>query len=589
MINAAMGKACSEKSVSPPKLMESVMRALNKLVFISLLLQSGALFAAADTIFLGGPIVTVNPANEEVQALAVQDGKIVAVGTENDVKAKWLDPNTKVIDLQGKTLMPGFVEPHVHIVLTSMVEGLWMDLSNFTLPYDTVETISQRLKDQIKKLPPGAWLAGFGVDPSRTTPFMAELTADILDKVSTQVPIFIINQSGHIGYVNHKAMEIAGVTDKTPNPPGGGVYVKDAQGKLTGVLIEPPTYLPFQAKMPVPTAAELVQAMRKTTARMASKGITTSAEITVGANLGLENELQLFKAVTANEGLPIRVRAYLYGPAIPAGFTAIKPNDGDERLRFIGVKFLSDGSTQGLTAALNEPYLYPKGTTSRGNLDYKDEELFNLMKPYFDQGWQISIHANGSRAIEQTLNNYTKLLAGNADPASRRLRIEHFTINTSDQITRAKQLGVVPGFTIGHVDYWGEAFHNHIVGADRANRIDPSASLKKEGVHFAYHSDSPVSPYGPLRYISQGVTRLWQLPPRKVLGPDERVTVDDAIRAVTIDAEYQMMSDDKIGSLEVGKHADFVVLDKNPRQTDPEQIANISVRETWVGGKKQSW
>ncbi len=564
------------------------MRIIKKIIFIALSLQSGLIFAAADTVFLGGPIVTVNAKNEEVQALAVQNGKIVAVGKETEVKKKWIDKDTKVIDLHGQTLMPGFVEPHIHIVLTSMVEGLWLDLSNFTLPYDTLDTLSQKLKAQLKTVPAGGWLAGFGVDPSRTTPFMAELNADTLDKVSTEVPIFIINQSGHIGYVNHKAMELAGVTDQTPNPPGGGIYVKDAQGKLTGKLIEPPSYLPFQAKMPPPTEAELVQAMKKTTSKMAATGITTSAEISLGANLGLDNETRLFKSLTANEGLPLRVRAYLYGPAIPKGFDAIKPNDGDDRLRFIGVKFLSDGSTQGLTAALNEPYIYPVGTTQRGDLDYKDEEIFDLMKPYFDQGWQISVHANGSRAIEQTLNNYEKLLAGNVHPETRRLRIEHFTINTSEQVKKAKQLGVVPGFTIGHVDYWGEAFHNHIVGAERANRIDPSASFKKAGARFAYHSDSPVSPYGPLRYISEGASRVWQLPPQKVLGPEERVSVDDAIRAVTINAAYQLMADDKIGSLEVGKLADFVILDKNPRKTAAEQIANIQVKETWVGGKKQN-
>jgi predicted amidohydrolase YtcJ len=567
---------------------ECALRIIKKIIFIALSLQSGLIFAAADTVFLGGPIVTVNAKNEEVQALAVQNGKIVAVGKEAEVKKQWIDKDTKVIDLHGQTLMPGFVEPHVHIVLTSMVEGLWLDLSNFTLPYDTIDTLSQKLKVQLKSVPAGGWLAGFGVDPSRTTPFMAELNADTLDKVSTEVPIFIINQSGHIGYVNHKAMELAGVTDQTPNPPGGGIYVKDAQGKLTGKLIEPPSYLPFQAKMPPPTEAELVQAMKKTTSKMAATGITTSAEISLGANLGLDNETRLFKSLTANEGLPLRVRAYLYGPAIPKGFDAIKPNDGDDRLRFIGVKFLSDGSTQGLTAALNEPYIYPMGTTQRGDLDYKDEEIFDLMRPYFDQGWQISIHANGSRAIEQTLNNYEKLLAGNVHPETRRLRIEHFTINTSEQVKKAKQLGVVPGFTIGHVDYWGEAFHDHIVGAERANRIDPSASFKKAGARFAYHSDSPVSPYGPLRYISEGAARVWQLPPQKILGPKERVSVDDAIRAVTINAAYQLMADDKIGSLEVGKLADFVILDKNPRKTAAEQIANIQVKETWVGGKKQN-
>ena len=574
-----------------PAIPEAAMIRLSKKLLISALFFYGSwAHAAADLVFVGGPIVTVNAKNEEAQALATKDGKIVAVGLEADIRKNWVDQKTQVIDLRGQTLMPGFVEPHVHIVLTAMVEGLWLDLSNFSLPYDTIETLSEKLRAALKTVPPGGWLAGFGVDPSRTSPFMAELTVEVLDKVSKDVPIFIINQSGHIGYVNSKAFGLAGVNNQTPNPPGGGIYVKDEKGNLTGKLIEPPSYVPFQAKMPVPTQQELIQAMRNTTKRLATKGVTTSAEITVGANLGLENEIGLYKYLLANGGLPVRVRAYLYGSAIPKGFQGVKPNEGDDLFRYVGVKFISDGSTQGLTAALNEPYAYPAGTTFRGDLNYKDEQLLATMKPYFDQGWQISVHANGSRAVEQTLNNYAKLLDGNSQPEKRRLRIEHFTVTTPEQLIKTKQLGVVPGFTIGHVHYWGQAFNDQILGAPRAECIDPSASLKKEGVRFAYHSDSPVSPYGPLKYITQGVTRVWQSPlQRKVLGPNERISVDDAIRAVTIDAAYQMMSDDKIGSLEVGKLADFVVLEKNPRATFAEQIGDIKVVQTWVGGKRQEW
>ena len=566
------------------------MRLCKQLVMISLIGYSSLIFSGADTVFMGGPIVTVNDRNEEVQAIAVKDGKIVALGSESDIKKSWIDQTTKVIDLKGQTLMPGFVEPHVHIVFTSIAEGLWLNLSNFTLPYDTLETISEKLKAGLKNVPPGGWLAAFGVDPSRSSPFMAELSVEVLDKVSKDVPIFVVNQSGHIAYVNSKAFELAGVTNQTPNPPGGGIYVKDAQGNLTGKLIEAPSYLPFQAKMPVPTQKELVQAMRDTTKRLATKGVTTSAEITVGGNLGLENEMNLYKYLLANGGLPVRVRAYLYGGAIPSGFNAVKPNDGDDMFRFVGVKFVSDGSTQGLTAALNEPYAYPPESQWRGDLNYKDEQLFGMLKPYFDQGWQLSVHANGSRAVQQTLDNYSKLLEGNARPESRRLRIEHFTVTTPEQLVTAKKLGVVPGFTIGHVHYWGQPFNDHILGASRAECIDPSASLKKEGVRFAYHSDSPISPYGPLKYITQGVTRVWQSPlQRKVLGPNERISVDDAIRAVTIDAAYQLMSDDKIGSLEVGKLADFVVLEKNPRTTPAAQIGDIKVLQTWIAGKRQEW
>lgn len=541
---------------------------------------------AADTIFYGGPVLTVNAKNEEVQALAVQNGKIVAVGTKDSVLKNWKSDKTSVVDLKGQTLMPGFVEPHVHFIVTSLFEGLWTNLSNFNLPYDTIETLTEKLKANLKNVPAGGWLTAFGVDPSRTNPFLAELNADILDKVSTEVPIFVVNQSGHIAYVNRKAFELAGITNKTPNPVGGGVFVKDAQGNLTGKLIEPTSYLPFMAKMPQPSEAQLIGAIQSTMKKVAATGVTTASEMSVGSNLGVDQEIAIYKKLAAADALPVRVRGYLWGEALPKGNLSIKPNEGDDRLRFIGIKYIADGSTQGMTAALNAPYIHPHGTTFSGDLDYKDDEILSLMKPYFDQGWQISIHSNGDKAIDQTLNNYAKLLSGSAKPKERRLRIEHFTVNNKDQVKKAVELGVIPSFTIDHVRYWGEAFHNHLIGSERADRIDPTGDFKKAGGRFTLHSDTPVSPVGPLSYISEAVTREWQLPPTKVLGPNQRVTVDDAIRAVTIDAAYQVMSDDKVGSLEVGKQADFVVLAKNPRTTKPEEIRDIQVKETWIDGKK---
>ncbi len=563
-----------------PKLLSALFMAQCALVFAK---------GNADTIFYGGPIVTVNAQNEEAQALAVQNGKIVAVGTKDAVTKEWQADNTQVIDLKGQTLMPGFVEPHVHIIGTTVMERMWVNLSNFTLPYDTIETISQKLKAELKNVPAGGWLVAFGVDPSRTTPFMAELTADDLDRVSKDVPIFIINQSGHIGYVNHRALELAGITDTTPNPGNGGIYAKDAQGKLTGKLVEPPSYLAFMAKIPVPTQVQLVEALQGTLKMMASKGITSASEMSVGANLGVEQEVALYKAVSANNAAPIRIRGYLWAQSLPVGFNAIKPNEGDDRFRLIGVKYIADGSTQGLTAALNAPYAYPKGSKFSGDLNYQDGQILSLMKPYFDQGWQISIHSNGDKAIDQTLNNYEKLLAGNPHPQERRLRIEHFTINNESQVKKAVKMGVVPSFTIGHVDFWGEAFNDHLIGAERSKRIDPAGDFKRAGARFTLHSDSPVSPIGPLSYISEEVTREWQLPPQKVLGPTQAVTVDDAIRAITINAAYQIFADNIVGSLEVGKQADLVVLEKNPRKTSPADIRNIKVNETWLDGKRQSW
>ena len=566
------------------------MKFVPKLISTLLMAQCALVFAKgnADTIFYGGPIVTVNAKNEEVQALAVQNGKIVAVGTKDTVTKEWQSNSTKVVDLKGQTLMPGFVEPHVHIIVTSVFEGLGLNLSNFTLPYDTKETLSKKMKAALKDVPAGGWLFGFGVDPSRTTPFMAELTADDLDTVSKDVPIFIVNQSGHIGYVNHKALELAGVTDKTPNPAGGGIFVKDAKGKLTGKLVEPPSYLPFMAKMPAPTEAQLIGAIQGTLKKMASTGVTTASEMSVGGNFGVDKEVAIYKSIFAKNASPVRVRGYLFSESMPTGKTSLKPNEGDDQLRFIGIKYISDGSTQGLTAALKDPYTYPKNSKWSGALNFKDADIYASMKGFFDQGWQISTHANGDKAIEQTLNSYSKVLTGDAKAQDRRLRIEHFTVNNEAQVKKAVQLGVIPSFTIGHVDYWGSAFNNEIIGADRAKRIDPAGDFKRAGGKFTLHSDSPVSNVGPLNYISEEVTRLWQLPPQKVLGPDQAVSVDDAIRAVTIDAAYQLFADNIVGSLEVGKQADLVVLEKNPRTTPPADIRNIKVNGTWVDGKPVS-
>ena len=546
---------------------------------------AGPVGDAADTIFRGGTVVTVDERQPEVSALAVKDGRIVALGKETDVLAARRGPSTEVVDLRGRTLLPGFVEPHLHISLTAMVEDVALDLSNFALPYDTIETILDKLRARRKTLPDGAWILAFGVDPSRTEPLMAELNADLLDAVSTTNPIFVVNQSGHIAYVNHKAFEEAGVTDATPDPGNGGVYVRDAKGKLTGVLHEAPSYAAFAKKMSLASPETIADDYVNTVRKMAATGITTSSEIAMGAVMPLEQEHAMVTALSHRPDFPLRIRGYMYGTAIPKGFDAIKPGEGDDRFRMIGVKFIGDGSTQGLTAALSKPYLYPPGTTSTGTLNWKDDELLAAVKPWFDRGWQLSIHANGDRTVGQVLGVYGKLLGDDPNPAARRLRIEHFTVTTEDEVEKAAKLGILPSMTIGHVNFWGEVFHDHVLGDERASRIDPTGSLEKRGVRFSFHSDSPVSPYGPLQYVSTGASRLWQKPPRKVLGPEQRIAVDRAIRAVTLDAAYAMFMDDEVGSLEVGKRADLVLLDANPRSTDPDGIARIRVLGTWVDGK----
>ncbi len=561
------------------------MRHFNRIALAAmcLVVQTAIASGNADTIFYGGDIVTMNKAKPSAEAVAVQGGKIVKVGSLSQVKALQ-GKDTKVINLNGQTLMPGLVEPHVHIVGTAFSEEVWTNLSNFTIPHDTLDSLVKKLTDIGKGVKDGEWIAAFGVDPSRTDPFMAELTADILDKVSTTKPIFVMNQSMHIAYVNHKALELAGVNDSSPDPKGGKL-LKDSKGRLTGVVYEAPAFYLFLEKMSPPTQAVIEQAIAKVGQRLVSKGVTTSAEITVGAYLGVDKEYALLNSMAHSGKLPVRVRGYIYSNAYPATNTKYTPGEGDDVFKLIGVKIVADGSDQGLTGAMTKPYAYPAGTSNTGTLNFSEQELYNIAKPRFDEGWQLSVHSNGDRSIEQTLNVFEKLVKTPAD-AKTRLRIEHFTVPTQAQIKKAAKLGVVPGFTVGHTDYWGEAFHDHLLGPERANRIDPGASLIANGMRFAYHSDSPVSPIHPLKYASEGASRLWQVPPQKVLNANEKVSISDALKAITIDAAYQLKMDDKIGSVEKGKYADFAIVDKNPMKTDAYKIRDIEVNETWVNGQQ---
>lgn len=563
------------------------MYLLSRITIASICLLSASQIANAagnaDTIFYGGDIVTMNKAQPAAEAVAVQSGKIMKVGSLASLKALQ-GKDTKLINLNGQTLMPGLVEPHVHIIGTAFSEEIFLNLSNFTMPHDTIDGLVAKLTAYSKNFKDGEWVNAFGVDPSRTDPFMSELTADILDRVSTTKPVFVLNQSLHIAYANHKALEMAGLNDSSPNPKGG-TLLRDSKGRLTGVVYEVPAFELFLSKMPLPTQEVIEQAVAKVGQKLVSKGVTTSAEITVGGYLGVDKEYALFNAMTRNGKLPVRVRGYMYSSAYPTTNNSYKPGQGDDIFKLIGVKIVADGSNQGLTGAMSKPYDYPAGTTNTGTLNFTEQELYDLAKPRFDEGWQISVHSNGDKSIEQTLNVFSKLVKKPSDAKSR-LRIEHFTVPTEAQIDKAAKLGVVPGFTIGHTDYWGEAFHNHLIGAERADRIDPSATMIKKGMHFAYHSDSPVSPIHPLKYASEGASRLWQVAPQKVLNANEKVSINNALKAITIDAAYQLKMDDKIGSVEAGKYADFAIVNQNPMKTDAYKIRDIEVNETWVNGQQ---
>jgi len=532
-------------------------------------------------VFVGGPVLTVNPPGQ-AEALAVRDGKILAVGDRKSVLAT-AGPNTTVIDLQGHTVMPGFVEPHLHVNTTALGLASLNLLSE--QPDKPLSQVLSELRTALPQVPVGGWLVATGFDPSRTMPRFATLDVQALDLISTTVPIFVLNASGHIAYVNTKAFQLAGVSNATPNPPNGE-YVKDANGNLTGQLNEPTAYAAFESKFPPSTDAANLAGFRQALQIFSQAGVTSIGDLNTGIAFGLSKEIDYLTILSQEKGTPVRVFCYLAALAIvPNQTLPVQPGQGNDMLRFIGVKFTLDGSTQGFTAALNQPYL---NTNQNGTLDYpSNAQLLQDALPLARAGWQLSMHCNGDRALDQALDVYRQVQV--AVPASRnhRMRIEHLTVQQESQLDQLRELNLTASLTIGHVFYWGQVFFQDILGPERANRIDPCASLKTRGIRFSLNSDATTTTVEPLRYIENAVTRVPQLNPPQILGPEQRIGVDDAIRAVTLDAAYQLFMDDKIGSLEPGKLADLVILSGNPRTVDPSQLRSIKVLETYLSGQRR--
>lgn len=534
--------------------------------------------AAPDLIFTNANIRTLNHYNPTAEALSVKDGRITRVGTNDRVLAD-RGTATEVIDAKGGTILPGFIDPHVHIVMGAMLSA-FVDVRPMVC--ETIDQVMAKLRAAAAKAEPGAWLMAKGFDPS-ITKGNANITRVELDAVAPANPLFMLNASGHLAYVNSKAIELSGVTETTPDPPGGGRYFKGPNGKLTGVIAGGSSYGPFMRLMPRATPEILLAAAERELMKAASKGCTMLVDCGLGAFAG-PDELMLLKGLIAQKKSPVRLAAFMTSTNMDVWLQnpEVVPNAGDDWLRLLGFKFWSDGSNQGNTGYQRERY---KNVDSRGVLSFPADELTAGVKRAHDAGWQIAIHANGDAAIDVTLDAYEKALTANPR-VDHRHRIEHCSIAWDEHFEKMRKYGITPSFLIGHVHYWGRAFRERIFGPEKAARLDATASALKAGVRFTLHSDYDVTEIGPLRCMENAVTRIMR-DGGEVLAPDERIDVEQAIRSMTIDAAYQARMDHAVGTLDPGKYADLVVLDEDPMAVDPTRLSKISVRETWVEGVKR--
>lgn len=530
------------------------------------------------TVFIGGTILPVDSKFSQVEALAIRGQKIIAVGDEKEVLAA-AGKNVELIDLKGKILLPGFIDPHTHVVAGSVVDSI-MDYVGMAR-FGTVDEVLGHLKVMVNDTAPGEWIVVRNFDPSVQVG-ADELGFADLDPISTEHPIFLLNASGHLAYANSKAFEVAGITEDIENPPGSE-FVRDTFGKLTGVMKNNVAYGMVLNHYPAMAEVNPSDALINLLEKWSSLGLTTASELALGGLSQSPADVAILTDASKSGKLNVRIRAYpFYSIGEEAWDEAgVKPGNGDALARIAGYKLVADGSNQGYTGLQREPYLNSK---EKGLAYMSAEDLKVRAIERAKKGWHLAIHGNGDAAIDTILDACEAMREAGINLKNVRVRIEHCSILHDEQIARMKDMGISASFLIGHVHYWGVAMRDEIFGEAKAQLLDRCKSAEDAGVGFTLHSDFMVTDPNPLHMIEMAVTRRTWKEPEYILAPNEAIAVESAIRALTSEAAWQLFSDHEIGSLEVGKYADLVILDKDPRKVDPDTIKDIKVVETWMNG-----
>ena len=524
-------------------------------------------------------VITMDANKPAADTLLVQDGRIAWVGMAKDQPQGLLDNEADLqrINLQGKTVLPGFVEPHMHLPPLAMLHRFSNVGPN---RFATTEEALAQLRDDAAEVEAGEWVVGRQFDPSlQEGPDY--LTKDLLDTVSTEHPVFVYNASLHLAYCNSLALDIAGIDANTEDPPNAELG-RTESGEPNGVLKAGPAMALVARHNPKLREQNLAEACLGVFNTANRVGITTLCDQGTGTFQGV-GELALYQSLNDSGQMTARFR-YSVSQAAAAKWdeAEIEWGEGDEWVRRTGWKIVSDGSNQGRTGLQRESFV---GSDSTGMAYIEKDELDAAVEKRLRQGWAVCVHANGDAAIDRVLDAFAKAKAKGLDPAEKRCRIEHCSILHDEQIAKMQELGLSPSFLIGHVHYWGKAFVEDIFGPEKAAKLDRTGACEDLGIRWTVHSDDPVTEMNPLRCIENAVTRnMWRSD--QLLSPEERVPVEAALRAMTIDAAWQCHSDHEVGSLEVGKFADFVVLAEDPLAVEPERLAQIQVLETWVGGRQ---
>lgn len=552
-------------------------------------LTAAASFAAsaatdqpADRIWHGGAILTMNDAAMRAEAIAVKDGRILAVGSEDVVMAT-RGPDTEVVALDGRAMVPGFVDAHGHV----FGGGIQALSANMLSPPDgevtDIASLQQTLRDWVDANREGVekiqLIFGFGYDNS----MLAELrhpTREELDAVSTEYPVCIVHQSGHLAAVNSKALELCGITAETPNPPGGVIQRKAGTQEPLGVLEETASF-PVIMKLLARTGTEGAEVIARAGADLwARYGYTTADE-----GRAIPTVAKVLRAVADAGGFDIDIVAYIDVLSDRDFILENMSQSYSNRLRIGGAKLTIDGSPQGFTAWRDRPYYNPVGDYPPGYVGYPavtSGQVIDAADWAYQHNIQLLTHANGEAATDLLIAalRAAEKVHGAGD---RRPILIHGQFQREDQVAAYQKLGLHPSLFPMHTFYWGDWHREHTVGPVLADHISPVGWALARGMKFSTHHDAPVAFPDSMRVLDSTVTRRSRT--GDILGAEHRVDVITGLKAMTIWPAWQHFEEETKGSLEAGKLADLVILSRDPTEGNPETIDEIKVTETIKEGR----
>ena len=533
---------------------------------------------SADLIFVGDNIITMD--DNVASAVAVIGDRISAVGSREEILAM-RDETTQFVDLGARALLPGFIDAHGHFGGVATYSAL-LDLSSPPVgAMENIDDIVAAIRNwiEVNNVPAGDLVYGVGYDDS----LLVELrhpNRDDLDRASTTHPIVIRHVSGHLSSANSLALANYNIGVNTENPAGGIVRRRLGTNEPDGVMEE--TAMGLLPGTGILVDEELGWRLRREAADIyASFGITTIQESNVSTSY-----VDALKQQALEEPFAVDIVTYIMGNPLSDEELELVIPDSDYTggVKIGGVKFTLDGSPQGRTAWMSQPYdAGPPGVDADyvAYPSYEPDAYRQRVDRLLERGVPVLAHANGDEAIELMIDGIEEALSGVEMPDHRSVII-HAQLIREDQLDRVKQLGIVPSYYAAHPFFWGD-WHRLSFGDDRASFISPVKATIERDIPFTVHNDSPIVPPDIMRLVSITVNRLTRS--GYVLGPDQRASVLEALYSVTQGAAYQYFEEDEKGSITVGKRADFVVLESNPLTIDPLQLENVGVVETFARGK----